>query len=118
MTKQNHATIPDQGMETRVALLEMCVSNINHTLEKIDTKMDRQYDEINKRMDRMDSKFDRMDDKFDKMHDKMEKGFDELRGEMKGMKNEMNSDFKWLLGLIIGSFASLSGIMARGFHWF
>lgn len=36
----------EDQLETRVALLELCVSNIQHTLERLELKMDKGFDEI------------------------------------------------------------------------
>lgn len=54
----------------------------------------------------------------EKLDAKMDQGFRDLRQDMK-------SDFKWLMGMIIGlaaftvsGFLGLGSIMAHGFHWF
>lgn len=33
------------------------------------------------------------------------------------MDCRIDSNFKWLLGIIIGGFGSMLAIMAHGFHW-
>jgi hypothetical protein len=38
--------------------------------------------------------------------------------DLKDMKKEMKSDFRWLLGIIIGGNAGLFALMAHGFKWF
>lgn len=107
MTKQNHAQLPDQGIETRVALLEMCVSNINKTMERMEAKIDMHHRDNYSYIERLE--------------DTMDKGFSDARAEMLDMRKdineirkEMKSDFRWLLTII----AALGGIMAHGFHWF
>jgi hypothetical protein len=32
------------------------------------------------------------------------------------VRNRQDQDFRWLLG-ILGGFASLHGVIGRGFHW-
>lgn len=34
------------------------------------------------------------------------------------MKKDMKSDFRWLLGIIVGGNAGLFALMAHGFKWF
>lgn len=55
----------------------------------------------------------------------------ELRGEINGVRGEVNgvrgeiasvrsiqwTTFLWLLALLIGTFGSLLGVVAKGFHW-
>lgn len=48
----------------------------------------------------------------------------ELRGEINGVRGEIASvrsvqwtTFLWLLALLIGTFGSLLGVVAKGFHW-
>lgn len=48
----------------------------------------------------------------------------ELRSEMRDLRNEHRSDYRWLLGIMlgefvttIGGFAAMLGVMAHGFHW-
>jgi hypothetical protein len=55
----------------------------------------------------------------------IDRRFDKIEIELKDLKKEMRSDFKWVLGLLIGfsstGIAMISGlsiIMAHGFHWF
>jgi predicted esterase YcpF (UPF0227 family) len=61
----------------------------------------------------------------------MRQGFAEMRTEMRDMRTEMRdirtehrSDYRWLLGIMlggfvttIGGFAAMLGVMAHGFHW-
>lgn len=30
---------------------------------------------------------------------------------------EQRADFRWLLGIMLGGFGALLGVMAHGFHW-
>ena len=82
--------------ETRITIIENTITSIDHTLKNID-----------KRFDKIDIKFDKID------------------FELKELKKEMRSDFKWVLGLLIGfsstgiaMIAGLATIIAHGFHWF
>ena len=42
----------------------------------------------------------------------------EYRGEMRDLRRDVRTDFRWLLGIMLGGFAGLLGVMAHGFHWF
>lgn len=42
----------------------------------------------------------------------------DLRTEMRALRADQRSDFRWLLGIILGGYVGLLGVMAHGFHWF
>lgn len=44
-------------------------------------------------------------------------GFADLRAEMRQMRTEARTDYRWLLGLMIGMTGGLLAVMAHGFHW-
>ena len=48
---------------------------------------------------------------------RFEKRFDSIDNEFKGIRNEMKSDFRWLVTIFGGLLLGLCGIMAHGFHW-
>ena len=50
----------------------------------------------------------------EKRFDKIDERFDKLDNELKGIRKDMKSDFRWILTIISG----LGAIMAHGFHWF
>lgn len=72
----------------RVAVLEEIARTTKAALERIE-----------RRLDAMDSRFDRMDARLDRM------------------VSDQRADFRWVLGIMLGGFAGLLGVMARGFHW-
>jgi len=41
-----------------------------------------------------------------------------LAKDVTEIKKDIKSDFRWLLGIIIGSNAGLFALMAHGFKWF
>lgn len=102
------------SIETRVALLEACVSNINQTLIRLENKMDRGFEEINRRFIDVDRKFDDMNHKFARIEGKMDKQFSDVGNVFIELRKESRSDFRWILTVIGG----LGFIMAHGFHWF
>ncbi len=75
--------------QTRLALLEQSINNINNTLIRFE-----------KRFDKLDVRFDRVDE------------------QLNVIRKESNSDFKWLLTIFGGLIFSLFGIMAHSLHWF
>jgi len=96
-------------METRVEMLEQIAKGTEKLLAKMDMRLDRienQFVHLEKRFDQIDQRLDRMDIRMDRLEDRQ------------------ISDFKWLLGLGIGSTVTLFtamlgllGTMAHGFHW-
>ena len=38
--------------------------------------------------------------------------------DLREIRNEARTDFRWMLGLGIGAVVTLAGLMAKGFHWF
>ena len=34
------------------------------------------------------------------------------------IETNQRTDFRWLLGIILGGYVGLLGVMAHGFHWF
>ena len=42
----------------------------------------------------------------------------EVADEIRDLRRDARSDYRWLLGIMLGGFAALLGVMARGFHWF
>lgn len=82
-------------VETKVAVLDETVRNINAALDRID----RRFDGVERRFDGVERRLD-------------------------SLATEHRSDFRWLLGVMLAGFGTmltgglgLLGIMARGFHW-
>lgn len=44
----------------------------------------------------------------------MSTNFSDIRQDMR----EIRTDFRWLLGIMLGGFGGLFALMAHGFHWF
>ncbi len=85
--------------DTRLALLEQSIGHINETMIRIE-----------KRFDAIDFRFDRMEKRLDSIEERVSSGFIRL-------DQKIDSNFQWLLGIYIGGFASLFGIVAHGFNW-
>ena len=56
--------------------------------------------------------------------DRIDRRFDSIDRRLETIERNQRSDFRWLLGVIIGGYASLLGlyasllgVMAHGFHW-
>ena len=93
MSKEENVINYPHSLDTRVALLEMCVSNISQTLIRLETKMDHNYANLETKMDRLDAKIE-------------------------AVRRDVRADFRWLLTIFGGLLLGLSGTMAHGFHWF
>jgi hypothetical protein len=49
--------------------------------------------------------------------ERLERRFDTLDQRMDSFMREQRADFRWLLGIILGSSGALLGVMAHGFRW-
>ena len=102
--------ITPNDLSDRVAVLEEIASSTKQGLADLRTEMRQGFAE---------------------MRTEMRQGFAEMRTEMRDMRSEMRdirtehrSDYRWLLGIMlggfvttIGGFAAMLGVMAHGFHW-
>ena len=79
-------------MESRVAILEQIARSTVASLERIERRLEGLDTRTSARFDTIDRRFDLLDTAY--------------RG-----------DFRWMLGLILGGFGALLGVMAHGFHW-
>lgn len=75
-------------MERRVTALEHFAQTITATLERLE-----------RRVDTIDRRFEAIDRRIDVL------------------VLEHRADFCWLLGVMLGGFGALLGVMAHGFHW-
>ena len=76
------------GMEARVAVLEHIAQTTAAALERLERSIERMESRINRLESRIDA-----------------------------VAADQRSDFRWLLGIMLGGFAGLLGVMAHGFHW-
>jgi hypothetical protein len=42
---------------------------------------------------------------------------DRIDRRLDAMLAEQRSHFRWLLGIMLGGFGAMLGVMAHGFHW-
>jgi peptidoglycan hydrolase CwlO-like protein len=79
--------------ETRIALLEQALINI-------------------------DKRFDSIDKQFDNLEKSIKELKQEIKDDFRDINNRMWSNFRWLIITMIGFAIGLCGIMAKGFDWF
>lgn len=41
----------------------------------------------------------------------------DMRADIHDLRSESRSDYRWLMGMLIGGFTALLGVIAHGFHW-
>ena len=92
------ATATDD-ITTRVALLEQANRETREALTRIEQGFERRFDGFERRFDKMDARFDRMD------------------GRIDALGRDARTDFRVLITLGVGGFASLLGAIAHGFRW-
>ncbi len=49
--------------------------------------------------------------------ERLERSIERLERRIDAVAADQRSDFRWLLGIMLGGFAGLLGVMAHGFHW-
>jgi hypothetical protein len=49
--------------------------------------------------------------------ERIERRFDAIDRRFDALSAEHRSDFRWLLGVMMGGFGAILGVMAHGFHW-
>ncbi len=42
---------------------------------------------------------------------------EQIERRIDGLASEHRRDFLWLLGMMLGGFGAMLGVMAHGFHW-
>jgi hypothetical protein len=96
-------------MESRVAVLEEIARSSKSAWERIERHLDEHGSRLERRIDEQGTR--------------LERRIDDLGRRIDGVSKEHHADFRWLLGLIIGLFATmlagfsgLLGVMAHGFH--
>lgn len=50
--------------------------------------------------------------------DRLDRRMDGVASEMRDLRSDQRTDFRWLMGIMLGTWASTMAIMAHGFHWF
>ncbi len=82
-------------MESRVAVLEQIARATSAGLDRLD----RRFETMERRFDTIDRRFEVVERRLD------------------SLAAEHRADFRWLLGVMLGGFGGLLGVMAHGFHW-
>jgi chaperonin cofactor prefoldin len=113
MTKKSDETIITlpNNIESRVFVLEINVSNIKESLDRLDKRFDKMESSISSLIIQFDKRFDRIDSKFDKIDSEIK----ELRNDL---YKKIDSRFFWLLTFTVAGFGSTWGALAHVAHWF
>lgn len=115
---------PHMSNETRIAILETTILNINSCLlemrqdmkrlsDKIDDKFDAMDKKFEAKFDAIDNKFNGVNSKFDIMEKKFDAKFEAMDNKLERIQERIWSNFLWLMGMIIG----LAGLIAHTQHW-
>ncbi len=93
-------------MESRVAVLEQIARTTTEGLAQIMRGMEAQRAEFRMLEDRLGRRIDLL-------------AVDQraLAADQRALAAEHRADFRWLLGIMLGGFSALLGVMAHGFHW-
>lgn len=59
----------------------------------------------------------RIERRLDGIEQRFDRRFEGSDARMTGIEARMQTQFLWLLGVMLGQFAALLGVMAHGFKW-
>ncbi len=83
---------PAHSLEARVAVLEQIARSTAAAIDRIERRLET----------------------MDVAH---RAAIDRLERRIEAIEAAHRADFRWLLGIMFGAWASLLGVMAHGFHW-
>lgn len=132
-TPQSGRYPPD--MESRVTVLQHLARATFETLERMERASERRFESMDRRFDAIDGRFDAIDGRFaaidgrfaaiDGRFAAFDARFEGVERRLEAISTEYHADFRWLLGVMLASWASVMGVlggilavMAHGFHWF
>ncbi|MEO9190855.1 MAG: hypothetical protein ABI224_12795 [Acetobacteraceae bacterium] len=91
------------------------------TLERMERASERRFEAMDRRFDAIDGRFAAIDGRFAAFDAR----FEGVERRLEAISTEYHADFRWLLGVMLASWASVMGVlggilavMAHGFHWF
>jgi hypothetical protein len=56
-------------------------------------------------------------ERIERRFDAIERRFDAFERRLDALAADQRADFRWQLGISLGGFGALLGVMAHGFHW-
>jgi hypothetical protein len=68
-------------------------------------------------LERMDQRLDRMDQRLGRMDGRIGSLAAEHRADVRLRTSRTDSQFRWMLGIVLGGYAGLLGVMAHRLHW-
>lgn len=105
-------SINNKDLNTKIKMEKQRMANDTYTKTEIDLKLDKINSDVKHGFEKVDLKFDQVSTEirggFENMGLRMEKMFSDFKLEQQKEKEENK---KWLIGLAIGSFLSIIGIV-------
>lgn len=100
----------------RVARIEEQFETISQRFTSVDARLDR----VDARLERVDARLDRVEDRLAEVNQSisclegcLDGGLSEVRMEMRDLRGEMNTQFRWLMGGIGGAIlAALASMLS------
>jgi hypothetical protein len=93
-------------MESRVAVLEQIARATVASLDRFERRLDAMEGRFDGRLVAIEGRFASIEGRF--------VGID---GRIDALAAQHRTDFRWLIGIMLGGFGAMLGVMARGFHW-
>jgi len=86
------------------------IAGLRGEIERIHKRIDetnKRIDEMNKRIDKIGGRMDEIDRRVEETNDRI----DEMNKRIDGINRRIESNFKWTIGMILGTWASLLAIL-------
>lgn len=88
-------TMKSQQLDTRVALLEQSITNVNESLKRMEGKFER-----------IDKRFDEVVSTIEKKHHELDAKIEKVKGEVSTVRSEGWSQMRWVIGFMIAFMSS------------
>ena len=87
---------------------------INKKIDGLDNKIEHKFEKVDERFEKIDERFEKIDERFEKIDERFKKLEDKLDSKIDGIKSDMSTQFKWMVGLIflsMGFFGALITVL-------
>ncbi|MBA5942712.1 MAG: hypothetical protein H0M93_05265 [Methanophagales archaeon] len=105
----------EQIVEDRKITAEDClvigILRLNRRIDEINERLNRRIDETNERIDELGKNLGSRIDRLDGRIDKLDGRIDKLDGRVDRLGENLSSNFRWTVGLIIGTWATTVTIL-------
>ena len=97
-----------------IKLINKKIDGLDNKIEHKFEKVDERFEKIDERFEKIDERFEKIDERFEKIDERFKKLEDKLDSKIDGIKSDMSTQFKWMVGLIflsMGFFGALITVL-------